>query len=158
MILSEGAGAVVISREGSIILDRIVPGGNFAKRQAAARLLREVYAQLELEDIALLIASANGTFIDAAEEEAILREIPKTLVYTAKPALGEGVGAGAIWQVIAASQALLTGHVPPVLRAPHNSALQIPRTRTEIDPTKHAILSTCGLNQQVAGLRLSKRL
>lgn len=157
MILSEGAGAIVISREGLIVLDRIVPGGNFAKRQCAAGLLGDVYVRLEAEDASILVASANGTFIDAAEEEAIRQEIPKALVYTAKPALGEGVAAGAIWQVIAASQALLTGHVPPVVGAPSNSALQIRNTRTEIDPSKHAIVSTCGLNQQIAGLRLSKR-
>ena len=158
MILSEGAGAIVIARNGSIIIDRIVPGGNFAKREAAASLLRDVYAELEPADIGILVASANGTFIDAAEEEAILQKIPKTLVYTAKPALGEGVGAGAIWQVILGAQALLTGNAPPVLRAPHDSALRIPHTRTGIDPSKRAIVSTCGLNQQVAGLRLSKRL
>jgi 3-oxoacyl-(acyl-carrier-protein) synthase len=158
MILSEGAGALVISREGRIILDRIGPGGNFAKRQCAAGLLRDVYAELEAKDASILVASANGTFIDAAEEEAILQKIPKSLVYTAKPALGEGVAAGAIWQVIAASQALLSGQIPPVLGAPRDSALQIPHTRTEIDPSKHAIVSTCGLNQQIAGLSLSKRL
>lgn len=158
MILSEGAGAVVISREGSVILDRIVSGGNFTKRQCAVPLLCDVYAQLESEDIGILVASANGTFIDRAEEEAILQKVPKTLVYTAKPALGEAVAAGAVWQIIAAAQALLSGQVPPVLRAPQNSALQIPHRRTEINPSQHAIVSTCGLNQQTAGLRLSKRL
>ena len=158
MVLSEGAGAVVITRDGSIILDRIVAGGNFMKRQDAAGLLRDVYAELGPNGAGIIVASANGTFIDAAEEKAILQKIPKTLVYTMKPALGEGVGAGAIWQVIAATQALLTGQVPPVLRGRRDSTLQIPHTRTEIDPSKHAIVSTCGLNQQVAGLRLSKRL
>jgi 3-oxoacyl-(acyl-carrier-protein) synthase len=157
MVLSEGAGAVVIAREGPIILERIAVGGNFARRQAAAALLRDVYAELEKSDIGILVASANGTFVDLAEEEAILQKIPETLVYTPKPALGEGVAAGAIWQIIAAGQALLTGQLPPVLH-PGHSALQIPHSSTKIDPSKHVIVSTCGLNQQVAGLRLSKRL
>ncbi len=158
MILSEGAGAIVIAREGPIILDRIVAAGNFVKRQDAAGLLRNVYAGLESDRAGCLIASANGTFIDVAEEEAILQKMPETLVYAMKPALGEGVGAGAIWQVITAAQILLAGEVPPILRAPSDSALHIAHTRTKIDPSKYAIVSTCGLNQQVAGLRLSKRV
>ena len=133
MVLSEGAGALVIAREGPIILDRIVAGGNFTKRQDAAELLRDVYAELEPDSTSVVVASANGTFIDPAEEEAILQKIPKTLVYTVKPALGEGVAAGAVWQIVAAAQALLTAQVPPVLRGPRDSALQIPHARTEID-------------------------
>ena len=157
MVLSEGAGAVVIAREGLISLDRIVAGGNFARRHAAAALLRDVYSELGKNDVGILVASANGTFVDLAEQEAILQKIPNTLVYTAKPALGEAVAASAIWQIIAASQALITGQLPPVLHAGH-SALQIPHSATKIDPSRHAIVSTCGLNQQTAGLRLSKRL
>ncbi len=157
MVLSEGAGAVVIAREGSITLDRIAAGGNFAKRQAAVGLLRDVYTQLGAEDAGFLIASANGTFVDLAEEKAILQESPDALVYTAKPALGEGVAAGAIWQIITAAQTLFTGKLPPVLH-PGDSALQISHIGTEIDSSKRAIVSTCGLNQQVAGLRLSKKL
>ena len=157
MILSEGAGAVVIAREGPITLDRVVAGGNFPKRQAAAGLLRDVYAELGNDDTGILIASANGTFIDHAEEEAILQTIPKALVYTAKPGLGEGVAAGAIWQVIAAAQSLLTGRIPPILHA-GQSPLQLSDAESRIDPSRHAIVSTCGLNQQVAGLRLSAKL
>jgi 3-oxoacyl-(acyl-carrier-protein) synthase len=158
MILSEGAGALVMAREGSIIVDRIVAGGNFAKRQCAPGLLRDIYAKLQPQDAGILVASANGTFIDLVEEQVILQTIPKTLVYTAKPALGEGVAAGTIWQVIAAAESLLTHQIPPVLHGPNHSALQIPNRGTEIDPSKHAIVSTCGLNQQIAGLRLSKRV
>jgi hypothetical protein len=156
MILSEGAGALLIAREGPVIVDRIVTGGNFAKRQCAPGLLRDVYAELEPPDAGLLVASANGTFIDLAEEQVILQEIPQTLVYTAKPALGEGVAAGVIWQVMAAAEALLTGRIPAVLHPPAKTPLHFPNAGTEIDPSKPALVSTCGLNQQIAGLRLSK--
>ena len=155
MVLSEGAGAIVIARDGPITIDRIVAGGNFPNRRAAAGLLCDAYAEMGNDEIDVLVASANGTFIDRAEEEAILQTIPKTLVYTAKPALGEGVAAGAIWQVIAAAQALLTGELPPVLHA-GRCALELSRSKTRIDRPKNAIVSTCGLNQQVAGLRLNK--
>jgi 3-oxoacyl-(acyl-carrier-protein) synthase len=158
MILSEGAGALVMAREGAIIVDRIVAGGTYAKRGAVSGLLRDVYAKLQPEGAGIVVASANGTFIDLAEEQVILQTIPKTLVYTAKPALGEGVAAGALWQVIAAAEALLTHQIPPVLHVPSHSALQIPNRGTEIDRSKHAIVSACGLNQQIAGLRLSQRV
>lgn len=157
MILSEGAGAILLAREGSVVVDKIASGGNFARRQEAAGLLRQVYDTLA-DDTDILIASANGTFIDRAEKEAILQHFPNALVYTAKPALGEGVAAGAIWQVIVAAQALETRKLPPLLHASENSPLQISHTKIENDSWIQAIVSTCGLNQQVAGLRLSKRL
>ena len=35
MILSEGAGAVVLAREGDLRLERVHPGGNFARQREA---------------------------------------------------------------------------------------------------------------------------
>ena len=158
MILSEGAGAVVISREGRILLERVAAGGNFSARKKAAEALEDVYTRLELRNADILIASANGTFVDLAEQEAIPQQLANIPVYTPKPAIGEGVSAGAIWQVIIAAQVLLTGQVPPLLRGPSQGRLQIPHAKTKGDSLNHAIVSTCGLNQQVAGLRLGKRL
>ena len=155
MILSEGAGAVVIAREGPILLEKVAAGGNFARQQNAAALLRDIFIKLGAHGTDILIASANGTFIDQAEQETILQKVPKTLVYAMKPALGEGVGAGGIWQIIIAAQILLTGQVPPTLHAPSFSPLRISRSATTRDSANHAIISTCGLNQQSGGLRLS---
>lgn len=157
MILSEGAGALVIAREGAIVIDRIVAGENFANQAAAAAALRHIYAELGTEDVGIVVASANGTFIDHAEQDAILEKIPETLVYAPKAALGEGVSAATTWQVMAAAQALLSGKLPPLLRGGASSNLQFPRTETNIDASRPAIVSSCGLNQQVAGLRLSMR-
>jgi 3-oxoacyl-(acyl-carrier-protein) synthase len=157
MILSEGAGAILIGREGAVALEQIASGGNFATRRDAAALLRSVFR--EVNDRAdILIASANGTFVDRAETEAMGQEFPNICVYTAKPALGEGVAAAALWQVIIAARVLATGQVPPVLHAAEDSPLQISETKSENTSWRHAIVSTCGLNQQVAGLRLSKQL
>ena len=113
MILSEGAGAVLLGRDGQITLDRVASGKNFATRKDAPSLLREIYSALNGKP-EIIIASANGTFIDRAEEKAISLELPHAIVYTPKPALGEGVSAGTMWQVIAAAQALLTGQLPSV--------------------------------------------
>jgi 3-oxoacyl-(acyl-carrier-protein) synthase len=156
MILSEGAGAILVRREGPILLEQIATGGNFATRRQAATRLREVYNMLGSETD-FLVASANGTFIDRAEEEAILQQLPNISVYTAKPALGEGVAAGAMWQVIIAAQALLTQKLPRILHAPPNTTLKISQRKTE-NIWQQGIVSTCGLNQQVAGVRLSKAL
>ena len=74
-------------------------------------------------------------------------------VYTPKPALGESVAAGALWQVICAGQALRTQQLPPLLQAPADFSLTTAR-----NPGKNrwlrAVVTTCGLNQQVAGLAL----
>jgi 3-oxoacyl-(acyl-carrier-protein) synthase len=154
MILSEGAGAILVAREGPITIEQVASGKNFPTREDALPLLRQVYAALKCADI--VVASANGTFIDRAEEEAIARELPRAIVYSAKPSLGEGVSAGAMWQVIIAAQALRMGELPPLLHGPEHSALQISKMKTKNNSWKQAIVSTCGLNQQVAGLRLRK--
>ena len=46
MILSEGAGAVLLGRDGRITLDRVASGKNFATRKDAPSLLREIYSTL----------------------------------------------------------------------------------------------------------------
>ena len=156
MILSEGAGAVLLSRDGQIGLDRVASGKNFATRKGAPRLMREIYSMLNGKPD-IIIASANGTFIDHAEEKAISREFPHAIVYTPKPALGEGVSAGTMWQTIVAAQALLTGRLPSVLHYQRKTPLQISEREMQSDSWKHALVSTCGLNQQTAGLRLTKQ-
>ena len=157
MILSEGAGAVLLGRDGQITLDRVASGKNFATRKDAPSLLREIYSALNGKP-EIIIASANGTFIDRAEEKAISLELPHAIVYTPKPALGEGVSAGTMWQVIAAAQALLTGQLPSVPHCQRKTSLQISEGQMQNDSWKQALVSTCGLNQQTAGLRLIKQM
>ena len=134
MILSEGAGAVLLGRDGQITLDRVASGKNFATRKDAPSLLREIYSALNGKP-EIIIASANGTFIDRAEEKAISLEHPHAIVYTPKPALGEGVSAGTMWQVIAGAQALLTGQLPSVPHLPAGKRrYRFPRGRRRITP------------------------
>jgi 3-oxoacyl-(acyl-carrier-protein) synthase len=114
-------------------------------------MVRRILHDLADEDVCV-VASANGTFVDLIEKEAIKRELPGALVYSAKPALGESVGASALWQVIAGAQALRTKRLPQMPPSPQHVGLNFP-TPGEIACAKAIILS-CGLNQQVAGLRL----
>ena len=154
MVLSEGAGAVVISRSKGVQLEKIHPGCNFAQRRDAASCVAETFATLEPRNEDIIVASANGTFVDAAERTAILRHSPEARVYAPKVALGESVGAASMWQVIIAAHALKLQELPPV---PHVSdAAQV---RVQTAPATNlgahsAIVSTCGMNQQVAGLSL----
>ena len=112
---------------------------------------------LDQGEIDLVIASANGTFVDQAECEALRAVVPNAFVYTAKPALGESVGAAGLWQIILAAQALRSAELPPVLHAGSAVSLRLPLSRTPIARARHAIVLSCGLNQQAAGLRLAIR-
>jgi 3-oxoacyl-(acyl-carrier-protein) synthase len=150
MIMSEGAGAVLLERSdnGSVSsleadvstprIEQIVPGKNFFRRSEAAAELGAVVARLE-NRIEFGVGSANGTFIDRAERAAVGNELP---LYSPKIALGESVGASVLWQVIVAAQALKTGTLPGTLKLPAAS---------------RAFVLACGLNQQTGGLTLGFR-
>ncbi len=154
MILSEGAGAVLLGRKGRIAIARICAGGDYRKKADAPRWLKKIYHELRPDGSSFFVASANGTFVDHAELAAAADELPDALVYAMKAALGESVGASALWQVIAGAQMLLTGKVPPSLRAATNTKVRT--APAEISDICSAIISTCGLNQQVAGVRLHR--
>ncbi len=156
MILSEGAGAVLLTRSGELELEAIHPGGNFSRQSEIVRLLDEVVGALRGTDpVDLLIASANGTFIDEAERAAAAAHFAEAAVYTAKPALGESVAAGALWQVICAGQALRTQQLPPLLHGPTDLSLTTARMAAG-RPWQRAIVTTCGLNQQLGALSLRR--
>jgi 3-oxoacyl-(acyl-carrier-protein) synthase len=165
MILSEGAGAIVLARlprhslaeagECPLTIECAHPGGCFMKRAEAAKILKRILTDLGQREIDLVISSANGTFVDQAECSALEQIIPETLVYTAKPALGESIGAAGLWQVILAAQALRSAELPPVLHAPVAPTLRVSSSRTTLSGAQRAIVLSCGLNQQAAGLRLA---
>jgi len=140
-ILSEGASAILIGRSGPIQIDQIASGTNFSKQREACAGVDKVFAKLCATPADVVSASANGTFIDDAERSAILKHSAQAQVYSVKQALGEGVGASSLWQTIAAGQTLITQKLPG---------------STERKPLRTALVSTCGLNQQVAGLRISR--
>jgi len=151
-ILSEGAGALLLARKGFARVVSIHAGGNFSHQRQAPHILGRILHDLRDPD-ACMIASANGTFVDLAESEAIRRISPEAVVYSPKPALGESVGASAMWQIIVAAQALKMKRLPPVLHSDHDAGLRFSTNSTPTGPS--AIVLSCGLNQQAAGLRLS---
>ncbi len=154
MVLSEGAGAVLIERGASIHIEKVHPGCNFRRQHEAAGCVADTFVALGVAAGDIVVASANGTFIDDAERRAISAHCPGARVYTPKAALGESVGAGSLWQVIAAVQALKTREIPPVPNVPREADVSARANAAgEID-SRRAIVSTCGMNQQVAGLSL----
>jgi 3-oxoacyl-[acyl-carrier-protein] synthase II len=155
MILSEGAGAIVLARNGFVAIERAHPGGYFVKRSEAASILKRMLCDLSQIEIDFVISSANGTFVDHAESQALEEVLPNSVVYTGKPALGESVGAAGLWQIILAAEALRSKEIPPVLHADHNGRLRLSVSRTPVASARRAIVLSSGLNQQTAGLRLA---
>ncbi|HEU5245934.1 MAG TPA: beta-ketoacyl synthase N-terminal-like domain-containing protein [Candidatus Udaeobacter sp.] len=154
MILSEGAGAIVLARAGPITIERAHPGGCYGKRAEAEEILKGMLRDLSQTETDFVISSANGTFIDQAEQGALEQDVRDAVVYTAKPALGESVGASGLWQVILGAQALRYGELPPVLHADPAISLRLSLSRMSVAGAHHAIVLSSGVNQQVAGLRL----
>jgi beta-ketoacyl ACP synthase len=154
MILSEGAGALLLAREGATRVEKISAGTNFRSQREAAKCVESVFAQLCDSEPEVVIASANGTFIDAAESHAIQQHCANAEVYAPKAALGESVGAAGMWQLICAAEALRTREVPPVLRGPDRMETRRCLPAAPARSERRAIVSACGLNQQVAGARL----
>jgi 3-oxoacyl-(acyl-carrier-protein) synthase len=152
-ILSEGAGAVLLGRDGAIRLEKIASGTNFRKQSEAGDCLERIFAELGDGEIDLVVASANGTFIDTVEHDAALRHCPSAKVYAMKGALGEGVGASSLWQTICGAQSLRTQSVPPNFVFQEGNGARL-TTRPGNGQLRRAVISVCGLNQQVAGLRL----
>ena len=157
MILSEGGGAILLRRDGPIIIEGTHAGGNYRKRAEAEELMKRILRDLSRTEIDFVISSANGTFIDKAESRVLQQVIPDAFVYTAKPALGESVGAAGLWQVILGGQALRCGELPPLLHARRTIPLRISPARVSVAAAGRAIVLGSGVNQQVAGLRLSIR-
>jgi 3-oxoacyl-[acyl-carrier-protein] synthase II len=155
MILSEGAGAIVLARGGPIAIENAHPGGCYGKRAGAEKILIQMLRDLSQAEIDFVISSANGTFIDQAEQGALEQVIPDAIIYTAKPALGESIGASGLWQVILGAQALRHRELPPVLHADPATSLRLSLSRTPVADARRAIILSSGLNQQVAGLRLA---
>lgn len=154
-ILSEGAGAILLAHKGFVRIEATHPGIFYRRRAEAAEAATRVLQELGRgRNRPRVVSGANGTFVDLAEISSIANVVPGAAVYAPKPALGEGIGAGSLWQVIVGAQALQTNEFPPLLRAPASPQFKIP-----ISPGAHGdvVVLSCGLSHQVAGLRLSAR-
>jgi 3-oxoacyl-(acyl-carrier-protein) synthase len=158
MILAEGAGAVLLDRVDGAVLEQTDAGCNFEHQRDAAKCVDQVFAKLRVTNDDLVIASANGTFVDSAEAAAIQHHAPEALVLAPKAALGESVGASTLWQLICGVHALRTQDFPQSIQRidalPSGDKASVRANQRR----RRAIVSACGMNQQVAGLAVALNL
>jgi hypothetical protein len=153
MILSEGAGAVLLAREGDLILDAVHPGRNFRRQSELVRELEIICGELPAAngfDLCLRVPmELSSTRPKARWRQNIFRRRRFTL---RNRHLGESVAAGTFWQLICAAQALRQQKLPPLLHQPHSSLTN--QRHPDARQWRRAIITACGLNQQVAACTL----
>jgi len=150
-ILSEGAGALLLGRNGAIQIADTMAGAHFRKRGEASKALSQLLRTIG-SGSDLVIGSANGTFVDAAEARALDEVLPNAQLYSPKAALGEGVAAGGLWQVIVAAQTLRTKKLPQPQYWGHKSRQAY--GRPDLSPGSEVTVLCCGLGQQAGATRL----
>jgi 3-oxoacyl-(acyl-carrier-protein) synthase len=154
MIPGEGAGAILVARSGPVRIVATHPAICYKTRTELPEKAEALLREMEGASAAAIIASANGTFIDAAEEAAISRVANKAQTYTATPSLGEGIGASGLWQVMIAARAACDRQLPPARNSPTDVALNLTRSPAGLPAGGEILVLSCGLNQQLAALRL----
>jgi hypothetical protein len=82
------------------------PGAPFVRQQEAGAALASVLVEFAGAKADRVMASANGTFVDRAEDAALRAHFPNAPVFSLKKHIGEAPGAGALMQTVAAA---LTG-------------------------------------------------
>jgi len=146
MLLAEGAGALLLAREGETRIERIHSGTPFFKRNEAASAARSACLDLaNAGQVDLIVASANGTFVDQAEATAVAEAFPGVPVTYPKAAFGEALGASALLQTIVAALALQKNEAPG-----------LSGEARERETFRKVAVPVIGLNQQAAGLILSR--
>jgi 3-oxoacyl-(acyl-carrier-protein) synthase len=150
-ILSEGAGAVLLSRQGPVKIAATAAGAYFKNRRSASEVLASALTKVAAPGDGIVISSANGTFVDSAELKAMSETNTGGIVYSPKEALGEGVAAGTIWQLIVAAQSLRTQEMP---RPQISKIAQSGSTSIRLSGCREITTLSCGLNQQAGATRL----
>lgn len=156
LVFGEGAGAVLLAREGQgPVIARVHPGQTFFSRQDSRRAALEVLQSvLGAGRPAATITSANGTDADAVEQETFTRLNLTAPVYAYKPALGDALGAGAVLQAAFATLALRHQCLPGTLCA--GDRYRFVNRQTRSLALDQVLVSVIGFNQQVGALLLER--
>lgn len=115
--LGEGAGAVVLAKEGGVAVESHA-GVAFGRRALAGAAMERVLADFANGHAPdWVVSGANGTFADAAERNAVLRYFPGAGAtwFAPKMGLGEAPAASALFQVILAARAIRKGEASRAL-------------------------------------------
>ena len=156
MVFGEGAGAVLLAREGrGPVVRRAHPGQSFFSRQDCRRISPEVFRQvLGPDQPDAIIASANGTGVDCVERESFARLGLKAPVYCHKPALGDALGAGAVLQTVFATLALRHQSLPGTACA--GDRCELVNRESRALALNRVLVTAVGFNQEVGGLLLEQ--
>jgi 3-oxoacyl-(acyl-carrier-protein) synthase len=152
-VFGEGSAAVLLGRNGTIKIANSHPGQSFFSIQDAGEIALQLFPKIAgSEPVDFIVASANGTFADEAEQRVFSSAFPAAPVYCPKPAIGENLGASTLFQTVCAVLALRHQKLPGTLQAGWKLASVNRETRT-IDAAR-AFVSSIGFSQQVNGLVL----
>jgi 3-oxoacyl-(acyl-carrier-protein) synthase len=154
MIPSEGAGAILLARGGSVRIEKTHPAICYKNRRELPQKAETLLRDMDASSAAAIVSSANGTFIDAAEAAAIRNVARAAPSYTAAPSLGEGIGAGGLWQVIIAAQAAGERRLPSMQNIAVDALFHPTRPPAGSLEKNGIVVLSCGLNQQLSALRL----
>jgi 3-oxoacyl-(acyl-carrier-protein) synthase len=148
-IFAEGAAAVLIGRTGGLIrLSGSSAGQSFFSRRDSAEVALDLFRSLLTEKSPdLIVSSANGTFADEVERMAFTRLLNSVPVYAPKPAVGEALGASALFQVAVAGLALRHQRIPGTLDA--GRKLRTVNCETRPYSGRQALITCVGFNQQI---------
>jgi 3-oxoacyl-(acyl-carrier-protein) synthase len=118
-LIADGAAAIVLSHKASgspVRLQAVTPGVPFFRRSQAAPSMAAALAELP-QGISptQVISSANGTFVDAAEQAAIKDAYGDLPTIFPKVSLGDAFGASALIQIVCAVQSLRREPSGPIL-------------------------------------------
>jgi 3-oxoacyl-(acyl-carrier-protein) synthase len=152
-IFGEGAAAVLIGRTGALEISRSSPGQAFFSVRDCESVAAELFGNLlTVEPPDLIVGSANGTFADEVELKVFGQLCPSIPVYAPKPAVGEALGASALFQVAVAVLAIRHQQVPGTLSA----GFKLPSVNRESRsfPVSNALVTSVGFNQQVNAVKL----
>ena len=95
----------------------------------------------------MIVSSANGTFADEVERTAFSQLLNSVPVYAPKPAVGEALGASAIFQVAVAGLALRYRLIPGTLDV--GPKLQSVNRQTRPLTGANALVTCVGFNHQI---------
>jgi 3-oxoacyl-(acyl-carrier-protein) synthase len=152
-VFGEGSAAVVLGRNGTIKIANSHPGQSFFSIHDAGEVALQLFPEIAgSEPVDFIVASANGTFADEAEQRVFSTAFPETPVYCPKPATGESLGASTLFQTVCAVLALRHQKLPGTLQAGWKLA-SVNREARTIEASR-AFVSAIGFNQQVNGLVL----
>jgi 3-oxoacyl-(acyl-carrier-protein) synthase len=153
-VFGEAAAAVLLGRNRGLPLLYSNPGNSFFSAADSVECAKKIIAHCVTVagQPDAITGSANGTFADETERQAISSLGLSAPVYAYKPALGDALGASAILQIVLACQAVRRQELPGTLNGgPRLASLNRESKAIRIE---RCLVSAVGFNQQANALMI----